>query len=208
MITFEANRTILRQALLSLLSFLITHAGEHSNLSIDCDSVSDHLEIRIRLAGTTASLPLLEGQDSLFAMIRSLGAALAGPEQGMFVLSMPFEQPTVLVIDDNPDVIDLFRRYLVNQPYRVLAAHNGDQAIRSALAALPDVIILDLMLPKQDGYELLQKLKNHPRTQHIPILICSVLESVDLALALGADGYLKKPPGQSDLLRFLKQWLD
>ncbi len=67
-------------------------------------------------------------------------------------------------------------------------------------------IILDIMLPEKDGWQILQSYKSHPLTEHIPVLICSVLEMKDLAMSLGADGYLKKPPTRDEFLSTLSQW--
>ncbi len=75
-----------------------------------------------------------------------------------------------------------------------------------ARALKPWLIILDVMLPTMDGWEALQNLKNHPDTHAIPVLVCSVLDTPDMALALGADGFLKKPPDQIEFLNTLARW--
>ena len=67
-------------------------------------------------------------------------------------------------------------------------------------------IILDVMLPGRDGWQILQSCKNHPDTADTPVLICSVLAMEELARSLGADGYLKKPPTRDALLATLRQW--
>ena len=58
----------------------------------------------------------------------------------------------------------------------------------------------------KDGWQILQTYKSHPLTEHIPVLICSVLEMKDLAASLGADGYIKKPPSRDEFLAVLRQW--
>src|SRR5579884_246970 len=113
----------------------------------------------------------------------------------MFVaqLTLPTaETPVVLVVDDNADVLSLFRRYL-GTLYDVHPATNGEQALRLAGQVHPDVITLDVMMPSQDGWEVLQMLKNDPSTAHIPVVVCSVLRERELALSLGAAEFLAKP---------------
>ena len=67
-------------------------------------------------------------------------------------------------------------------------------------------IILDIMLPGVDGWQILQKCKTHPETADIPVLICSVLDMQDVALSLGADAYIKKPPSREEFLSTLQAW--
>ncbi|MCY3779413.1 MAG: response regulator [Chloroflexi bacterium] len=112
------------------------------------------------------------------------------------------------MVDDNPDTISLFKRYLVNQPYRLLSAAGEREAWAIAQGRPLMCIILDVMLPGKDGWQILQSYKSHPVTANIPVLICSVLEMEDLANSLGADGYLKKPPARAELLSILSQWAD
>src|SRR5262249_25686184 len=101
---------------------------------------------------------------------------------------------------------NLFRRYLVGHPYHIIDAADSAQAIELARRTSPQLIILDVMLPRQDGWEVLQNLKNHPMTLNIPVLVCSVLELPDVAVSLGADAYLKKTPSRNEFLRVLEKW--
>ena len=103
-------------------------------------------------------------------------------------------------------MINLFRRYLTGHPYQIIEAADSSQAIELARKIKPQLIILDVMLPRQDGWEVLQNLKNHPMTLKIPVLMCSVLELPDVAVSLGADAYLKKTPSRTEFLRVLRQW--
>jgi CheY-like chemotaxis protein len=121
---------------------------------------------------------------------------------------MRLKRRTILVVDDNPGMIDLLRRYLVGQPYQIVGVYEAKQAIQFARKSQPNVVLLDVMLPGQDGWEVLQNLKNHPTTRHIPVIICSVLDALEWAYSLGADGYLRKPPGQAAMLDELARWAD
>jgi CheY-like chemotaxis protein len=110
---------------------------------------------------------------------------------------------TVLVVDDNPDIHELFMRYLMGHGYRVIVARDADEACRLAIETKPDAITIDLMMPGQDGLTLLQALRAQPETEDTPIAVCSILEERQLALSLGADCVLVKPISQQDLLEAL-----
>jgi CheY-like chemotaxis protein len=124
------------------------------------------------------------------------------------VLALPAVQlATVLLVDDNPDTLRLFRRYLAGGSFRPIEAADGRQAIALARQARPRAIVLDVMLPSQDGWEILQSLRSDLVTQGIPVVMCSVLRQSDLALALGASAYLSKPITRDALLLTLRRVL-
>ncbi len=124
------------------------------------------------------------------------------------ILRFDREVHKILIVDDNPDTISLFKRYLANLPYQLLSAQDEKDAIAIARQTPLACIILDIMLPEKDGWQILQTYKSHPMTEHIPVLICSVLEMKDLAASLGADGYIKKPPSRDEFLAVMRQWTD
>ncbi len=124
------------------------------------------------------------------------------------ILRFDREIHKILIVDDNPDTISLFKRYLANLPCQLLSAQHEKDAIAIARQTPLACIILDIMLPEKDGWQILQTYKSHPSTEHIPVLICSVLEMKDLAASLGADGYIKKPPSRDEFLAVLRQWTD
>lgn len=115
------------------------------------------------------------------------------------------EERVVLVIEDNESVIKAFQRYLNGYNYQVVGITTSENALQAARSIKPAAVTLDIMMPHQDGWETLQALKNDPATEHIPIIICSVLEDPDLALSLGAAAYLSKPVAQTELLAMLDQ---
>jgi len=110
---------------------------------------------------------------------------------------------TVLVADDNDDILDLFERYLTGHGYTMLTARDGAETIALAKRCLPDAITLDLMMPQQDGWDVLVTLTNRPETQHIPVIVCSVLGAKALSLSLGASLFLEKPVSEQSLLSAL-----
>jgi len=120
------------------------------------------------------------------------------------VVLPPIQLRKLLVVDDNPDVVGLFRRYLRDQPYRLLQAMSGRGALRLAKELHPDLIILDVLIPSQDGWEILQQLRNEPETTHTRVIICSVLPEQALAVSLGVSEFLPKPVTRQALLAVLE----
>jgi CheY-like chemotaxis protein len=110
---------------------------------------------------------------------------------------------TVLVIDDNTDTLQLFQRYLEGSRYRFVGLHDPQDSLTLVTEYSPQVIVLDVMLPGVDGWELLQRLREHPQTRNVPIIVCTILPEDDLALALGAAGFVRKPVNQGAFLAAL-----
>lgn len=121
------------------------------------------------------------------------------------VSQAPPHVPTVLVIDDNEGLKDLIGRYLSIYACKIIAATSGLQGIQLAEEAAPDVIILDIMMPEMDGWEVLQTLQHRTMTQEIPVVICSVFNDPRLARSLGAYDLLPKPLRSDDLIKVLHE---
>ncbi|RFO95656.1 hypothetical protein DIC66_16810 [Rhodoferax lacus] len=89
------------------------------------------------------------------------------------------EKPTVLVVDDTPDNLTLVSN-LLKRDYRVRVAISGEKALKIALSETPpDLILLDVMMPVMDGYEVCQQLRNNPLTEHIPIIFLTAKSEVE-----------------------------
>jgi two-component system alkaline phosphatase synthesis response regulator PhoP len=102
----------------------------------------------------------------------------------------------ILVVEDEEDILKLVRYNLEKEGYRVTGAASGEKALREAKEALPDLVLLDLMLPGVDGLDVCKLLKNDPKTQNIPIMMLTAKgEESDIVtgLELGADDYIVKP---------------
>lgn len=119
------------------------------------------------------------------------------------------DKPLLLLVEDNADI----REYLISilsHTYQLQVAKDGEQGIEMALAQIPDAIISDVMMPKKDGLELCDSLKNDPRTSHIPILLLTA-KADDLSriegLKRGADAYISKPFKAEELKIRLEQQL-
>ncbi len=111
----------------------------------------------------------------------------------------------VLCIDDEPDVIEILRNYLVPEGFSVFGANSGDDGIKLAEKLQPSVITLDIMMPKKDGWQVLRELKANPLTQNIPVLIHSMVDNIPLAFSLGAIDYLPKPADVSLVLKTVRK---
>ncbi len=113
----------------------------------------------------------------------------------------------ILVVDDDPDMISLLKLLLINQGYKVIVARNGVEALAVAHQELPDLIILDIMLPAKDGFEVARDLHRAPDTTTIPILMVTALSSIadkTKGYESGADIFLTKPVAQMDLQANIK----
>lgn len=121
------------------------------------------------------------------------------------IIQMAAHGPTILVIDDNEGLVSLLERYLTDHACRVVAATRGDTGLQLAQDLLPDAIVLDVMMPEIDGWEVLQLLRARPETAATPVIICSVFNDPELALSLGADVVLPKPVSRSEVLNALHQ---
>ena len=160
--------------------------------SEDHQETDEHLQTARRIAGLRGA---------------SVGVERVGPEYRLvFVLTDLTPRPRrVLLIDDNPDFLLLYQRYLESTGFDVVTASDVGEALRIAQESPPNVITLDVIMPHQDGWEALQRLKHHNRTRDVPVIVCSVLHDEDLAFSLGASGFLPKPVNQAALLRAIER---
>ena len=117
------------------------------------------------------------------------------------------EGASVLIVDDNERVLQLFERYLIPEGYRVTTSTDGQEALDAVERERPAVIVLDVMMRTMDGWELLQRLRGNATLDDVPIIVCSVLNEPELAAALGARLYLKKPVSQQQMLAAVREVL-
>ncbi|UCD14892.1 MAG: response regulator [Candidatus Omnitrophota bacterium] len=116
----------------------------------------------------------------------------------------------ILLVDDEPELVDLVKMRLETNDYEVITAYDGQEALRKARGQNPDLIILDLMLPKMDGYMICGLLKKDARYSKIPIVMFTARAQVEdkvLGENLGADAYLVKPFDPTVLLSKIKELL-
>jgi len=118
--------------------------------------------------------------------------------------------PTILVVDDSPTAVKLISGTLSDAGFDVQTAADGEQALRSAFELRPDIVVLDIILPKQNGYEVCRRLKQNELTSHARIvLLTSKSHDGDRQWGLrqGADAYLTKPVGPTQLLECIDHLL-
>src|SRR6185437_5907402 len=101
-------------------------------------------------------------------------------------LLLPIQHaPTLLLVDDNPDLGILFRRYLSATSYQLVHVRTAERCLSVARDLLPDLVVLDVLLPSHDGWEILSALRADPVTADLRVVICSVIPDHALALSLG-----------------------
>ena len=113
----------------------------------------------------------------------------------------------ILVVDDEKDIVDLVSSRLVREGYQVVTAFDGEEALAQIKAEDPDVIILDLMMPKLNGLEVLKQLRENPADKWRPVIIVSAnaeLEAIKKCYNMEADLYLTKPCTMENLIRGVK----
>ena len=112
----------------------------------------------------------------------------------------------VLVVDDDPAVHDLLRRFLGKEGFRVEGALNGEEGLRRARETRPDVVVLDVMMPRMDGWATLSALKCDPDICDIPVIMLTMVDDRNLGFALGASEYLTKPVERDKLVDVLARY--
>jgi len=126
-------------------------------------------------------------------------------------MTPPSEGPLVLVVEDYQDAREMYSAYLQFSGYRVAEATNGLEAIEQTLALMPDIILMDLALPKVDGWEATKRLKSDERTKHIPIVALTghALEGfAEGAREAGCDSFVTKPCLPDALVAEVKRMLE
>jgi CheY-like chemotaxis protein len=115
------------------------------------------------------------------------------------------EVTKVLLVDDDQASLDLLSAYLEPFAVDVVRCHDGPEALAVVGAAPPNAVILDIRLPGMDGWELLRTLKADQATEHIPVVLVTIVDERPRGLALGASAYLMKPVGRDDLVQSLRE---
>jgi len=106
------------------------------------------------------------------------------------------QNTTILVVDDVTDNLILISLALQNQGYKVLTAKSGEEAIKTALIARPDLVLMDIAMPDVDGLAATRRIRKHPELRHLPVIALTAFETLGFrqaALEAGFDGYLTKP---------------
>jgi CheY-like chemotaxis protein len=203
----------LRQALLSVISASI-RAAPGGSVEIRATRTEHQVRISVLPNGSCAVAASLQGLGDSLSVVRELvrlsGGSFALPgendvagEAG-FGFSLPaVAQTVVLAIDDNTDALQLLQRYLADTRYHLVGVCDPQQALAEAERLVPAIVLLDVMLPGLDGWELLGRLREHPRLHDVPIVVCTILPMEQFALTLGAAAFIRKPVTPEALLPLL-----
>jgi CheY-like chemotaxis protein/anti-sigma regulatory factor (Ser/Thr protein kinase) len=135
----------------------------------------------------------------------------------VFTISLPLKppqdttadrsaSPLILIVEDNPIAAELLTRIVERGGFRTEVARTGTEALAKARGLQPVAITLDMLLPELDGWDVLARLKRDEATSHIPVLVVSVVDEPQLAMAVGAFDYLVKPVRANDLLQRLSRF--
>lgn len=119
-------------------------------------------------------------------------------------------QPLVLVVEDYQDAREMYAAYLTFSGYRVAEATNGEEAIEKTLELMPDIILMDLALPRMDGWEATRRLKDDARTKHIPVVALTghaLAGHAEGARQAGCDAFVTKPCLPDALVAEIKRML-
>jgi CheY-like chemotaxis protein len=204
----------LRQIMLNLLSVAIYRADEGAV------TLNTHIRlpfIDVKIENTTSpanSATDTKAQERNLLETASRLAEFCSSEFSLSDDSAPFsatlsvpivDSVRVLVIDDTDDIIHLLERYAVGTRYSVIGTNQPEQAVTLVQEYGIQLIVLDVMMPKLDGWEMLGRLRQHPLTAHIPIIILTILDQEELALSLNAQAHLMKPVTQEAFLAVLDQ---
>jgi CheY-like chemotaxis protein/predicted DNA-binding protein (UPF0251 family) len=208
------GRTILRQVLIGAFTYA-AELAPGGRLVVAATDTAAGVALRVAARGGgpvrgEASAEAMARLEAAAMLLQPRGGAIEAPGQpdGPLVRLRlpPVSLAQVLVVDDNPDLVRLFQRYLGGEPYRLIQATSGEAARRLAAELRPDVVVLDVMLPTEDGWEILAQLRAHPETRDLPVVVCSILPERAVAMSLGVEDFLAKPVTRATLLATLQRW--
>jgi CheY-like chemotaxis protein len=171
-----------------------------------------------RLHGGSVSAASNPGQGSRFSIILPWEPALAVDTTsrlrttGKFRAIKPDEanKPTILLVEDTKEVVMMILDYLELAGYRVVTARDGVEAIAQARLVRPDLILMDVMMPRMDGFEATRKLRSEPEFKYTPIIALTALampSDRERCLAAGMNEYVSKPINLKALLRVIQSCL-
>ncbi len=203
-----ADQPVAQQVLVNILSYAVQQA-QAGALEVGLAPEKEQICLTLRYVRDPKATGALVINDVVMQLVARLGWAVQQEDQPagrrLVTLRMPAHGSTVLVIDDNEGLVELLERYLVGYACRLVAASSGPAGLELAQELVPDAIVLDVMMPGMDGWELLQIMRTRPQTAAIPVIICSVFNDPELAYSLGASLFLPKPVSRDGILAALRQ---
>lgn len=210
----EVHPVALRQIMLNLLQAAI-HYSARGEVELAASSRLSFVDFQIQARQNAgAADEVLASQDSSLIKIATHLASLSKGRlsitQADCLLTCSLALPVsgdleVLVVDDNLEIIELLTRYAARTRYHLVGVQEPENAVDMAIYTKAQIIVLDVMMPRVDGWELLGALRRHPQTAHVPVIILSILAQNELARSLGAWGLVLKPVTQEQFLGALDE---
>ncbi len=201
----------LKQAILSTTTWAIRRVST-GEICFSARQAGDAIVLMLETTARAQKPPSHEGDESL-AVARTILAEFGGSievRRRLTSLSVTVTFPIVgvvdvLLVDDNEDLQQLFERYVSGTRYRIHGTRGAEPLFGLIADKAPAIILLDVMVPGMDGWDILARLRQHPLTARLPVIVCTILPEEDLALALGATAFLRKPVTRQALLATLSQ---
>ena len=188
MITAEAERARVEEAIAHGVSNLLVKPYTTSSLADRIEKAQQSTPRRASASATATALSVLRAPDSQ--------RATAPAKLVAATTSAPVDRPTILVVDDTPDNLQLLSELFMDD-YRVRVADNGQKALDICCSDTPpDLLLLDVMMPGMDGFEVARRMREHPSAEAIPVIFVTALTTSDAqmkGLELGAIDFVTKP---------------
>jgi len=201
--------SILRQTLIGAVSLLAESLGS-APIAVHCGLQDGQITVRLSGSMEQSVKPLDDSQ--VKGILRSPDVTITLTQRGdsaFLTVSVPSAgQRTVLVVEDNPDTVHYYRRCTSGTSYRIVHVAHPANLFEAIEATAPDLVLLDVMMPTADGWQLLTNLHQRPATRDLPVIVCSVVKEESLALALGATLFSPKPVEPQALLSALNRAFD
>ena len=193
-IQIPIHPSVFRQVIIFVVDQII-RLGYEGKIGLGIHSHDETIRISFCTCMQTLESPLeILHLGELAAVLRG-SAEVHKTEQGCSIdLILPRRrQMNILVVDDNHEVAQLYRRFLANTHYKLIHLASAAELLAQVDYLQPDVLVVDVILPDMDGWDLLLQLRQKPASARIPVIISSVMGNEEVALSLGANAYLTKP---------------
>jgi len=205
-LTVTVHPSLMRQVLISCAVRLAEHSAsgeialfanmEDGNARI---TMLTRTEMSTRLEVSEILRGILIDQDIV------VDALVDPPRLQVWIEAPSSAAVTVLVVDDNPDMVRFYRSCTRGTHYQIIEARPEEDFVKSIKGKAVNAVVLDVMLPQLDGWQILMQLHEDQATRSIPVVVCSVVQEQALALSLGAARYLAKPILRDDFIQALDQ---
>lgn len=203
----HAHPAGLRQCLIAILSYAAQCGSERVVVEVAAGNGNAEVHVSCLTSKKPDHASLANLLATAHTLAQTIGAELSTKlerTETRLLLRLPTPAPaTILIIDDNEGLLQLFQRYLADSNCHTLGATSATEGLRLARELQLSAIVLDVLMPDTDGWALLGQLKSDPATASTPVVVCSVFNDPQLALALGAAAFISKPVSRAQLLRAL-----